>query len=50
MEKEARAGMVEWLRGQDHKIFNALADPVERYCAQLNAAEECCGLLKGAEV
>lgn len=40
MEKEARASMVEWLRGQDHKIFNALADPVERYCAQLNAAEQ----------
>ena len=40
MDKAGHARMVEWLRAQDHKIFNALADPVERYCAHLGAADE----------
>ncbi|OYU40807.1 MAG: hypothetical protein CFE33_01590 [Pseudorhodobacter sp. PARRP1] len=40
MDNVGRANMVAWLRGQDHSIFNALADPVERYCAQLNAADQ----------
>lgn len=31
--------MVEMLQTHDHKIFNALADPVERYCAELGAAD-----------
>ncbi|WP_426035984.1 hypothetical protein [Cypionkella sp. TWP1-2-1b2] len=43
MDKAGRASMVEWLRAQDHKIFNALADPVERYCAHLNAADQVRG-------
>lgn len=40
LDSEGRARVVEFLRGQDHPIFKALAAPVERYCAQLNAADQ----------
>lgn len=40
LDSRGRANMVAWLRGQDHSIFNALADPVERFCAQLTAADQ----------
>lgn len=43
MDREGHANMVAWLRGQDHSIFNALADPVQRYCAYLDAADPFCG-------
>lgn len=39
LDSEGRARVVEFLRGQDHPILNALADPVEGYCAQLNSAD-----------
>lgn len=40
LDSEGRGRVVEFLRGQDHPIFKALAAPVERYCAQLNAADQ----------
>jgi hypothetical protein len=43
--REGRARVLEFLRNQDHPIFNALAGPVELYCAKLDSLDRSSGNL-----